>query len=178
MPFADGGNLFQEEIPPHSTMAKPQWVIEALRENPRQRFWQFYFRSPETKTGCVVRAILPDQLIPILEEYLNHHRKILLGRRDPLTLLLSMNGNPLTAIAFEDAVAATTLKYASRAVNPHLMRDIFTVQWLQEHPEDFLTASKNLWHRNIQTTLQIYGANFDESYAARRVEEWLKQRKK
>jgi hypothetical protein len=172
MPFADGGNLFQEEIPPHSTMSKPQWVRDALRDNPRQRFWQFYFRGPETKTGCVVRAILPEQLVPILEAYLERHRGILLGgRRDPFTLLLTIKGNPLTSIAFDDVVWSATLKYADRAVNPHLIRDIFTVQWLEEHPEDFLTASKNLWHRNIQTTLQIYGANFDESHAARRVEE-------
>ena len=129
MPFADGGNLFQEEVPLHSTMSKPQWVIEALRDNQRQRFWQFHFRSLETKTGCVVRAILPKQLVPILEEYLNEHRKVLLGgRRDPFTLLLSINGKALDAIGLENVVGSLSLRFAGHAVNPHLMRDIFTVQ--------------------------------------------------
>jgi len=49
---------------------------------------------------------------------------------------------------------------------------------LEHHPEDFLTLSKILWHRNIKTTLQIYGANFDESHGARRVEQWLDARRK
>ena len=63
---------------------KPSWVEAALQENPRQRFWQFYFRSPETKTGIVVRALLPQQLVPALEEYIDSYRMVLLGERpDP-----------------------------------------------------------------------------------------------
>jgi hypothetical protein len=44
---------------------------------------------------------------------------------------------------------------------------------LESHPEDYLTLSKILWHRNVQTTLGIYGAQFDGSNGVRRVDEWL-----
>ena len=64
-----------------------------------------------------------------------------------------------------------------RQVNPHVFRDIFDVQSLQDHPEDYLTLSKILWHRDINTTPQIYGAGLDESHGARRVEQWLDERK-
>src|SRR5579859_7910492 len=70
------------------------------------------------------------------------------------------------------------MRYTGRRVNPHLLRDIFAVKWLEDHPEDYLTLSKILWHRNIQTTLQIYGAGFDESHGARRVDDWREQRRK
>jgi integrase len=59
----------------------------------------------------------------------------------------------------------------------HLFRDIFAVKWLEQNPEDYLTLSKLLWHRNIRTTLRIYGRNFDESYGVRRAEEWLEKRR-
>ena len=56
-----------------------------------------------------------------------------------------------------------TAHYAGRRATPHLFRDIFAVKYLEERPEDYLTLSKILWHRNIQNTLRIYGARFDES---------------
>jgi integrase len=69
-----------------------------------------------------------------------------------------------------------TARYAGRRVTPHLFRDIFAVKYLEDRPEDYLTLSKVLWHSNVQTTLGVYGAKFDESHGARRVDEWLDQR--
>ena len=179
MPFADGGNLYKEEIPAHCRMARSPWVEEALRANPRERFWQFHFRSHETKTGCVVRAILPRQLVPPLEEYIARHRGVLLGEhRDPGTLFFSRRGHPFSRGAILRMVGDLTMKYGKVRVNPHLIRDIFAVKWLQDHPEDYVTVMKILWHRNIQTTLRFYGAGFDESHAAVRVEEWQDRRKR
>jgi hypothetical protein len=37
-----------------------------------------------------------------------------------------------------------------------------------QHPEDYLTVSKKLWHKNIQTTLRSYGTN---SMSRRRIAE-------
>ena len=177
--FADGGNLFKEVIPAHSTMAKSPWVQERLRLNPDETFWQFHFRPEETKTGNRVRAILPRQLVGPLEEYLAYHRPFLLsGAEDPHTLFLNLHGHPWSSTRVQQIVEHLTFRYVGRRVNPHLFRDIFAVQWLDEHPEDYLTLSKILWHSNIQTTLRIYGRNFDESHGARRVEEWLDARKK
>lgn len=178
-PFAKGGNLAKEEIPVLSRMSKPMWVEAALQKNPHEKFWQFCFRPHETKTGWAVRAFLPQQLVQPLEEYLTSHRKVLLGENeDPGTLFFTRLGHPLSETGMLKLVGNLTMKYAGRRVNPHLMRDIYAVKWLEDHPEDYLTLSKILWHRNIQTTLQVYGAGFDESHGARRVDEWLEQRQK
>jgi len=85
---AAGGNLFKEELS-SGTIAKPEWVEEALKAKPHEKFWQFYFRPEETKTGHSVHATLPKQLVPILEEYLQFHRSVLVGASDPGVLFVS-----------------------------------------------------------------------------------------
>ena len=65
------------------------------------------------------------------------------------------------------------MRYVDRSLNPHIYRDIFAYHWLDQHPHDYLTLSKILWHRNIKETIDTYGSEFDESHAVVRVEEWL-----
>jgi integrase len=171
-----GGNLFKERISPMATVAKPKWVEEALRTNPDQEFWQFRFGSDETKNGDQVHAILPKQLIGLLEQYLEVHRPLLVNGVDPGTLFLNNGGRSYSEVTIEVTIGRLTAHYAGRRVTPHLFRDIFAVKYLEECPEDYLTLSKILWHRDIQTTLRIYGARFDESHGVRRVEQWLDDR--
>ena len=166
-------NLFKAEIEQWDTVAKPTWVAEKLRLNPREQFWQYHFREDETKTAREVRSILPRRLVPLLEEYLDHHRPLLIKGDDPGTLFVNRDGVPLTDHRMVSLVSRLTLRHAGRRVTPHIFRDIWAYWWLASHPEDYLTVSKKLWHRNIQTTLRIYGCKFDESQADCRVEEWL-----
>jgi integrase len=170
---AAGRNLFRGEIPPLVNIAVPGWVQRELNANPRQQFWQFYFRTDETKTGNEVRGIVPRRLVALLEDYLQHHRPRLLQGRDTATLFLNRKGTALTGTQLGLLISNLTLRYSGRRVTPHLFRDIFAFKWLEDHPEDYLTVSRALWHTNIETTLQVYGRRFDESHALRRVEEWL-----
>lgn len=157
-------------------MKKSPWVEEALRANPAEAFWQFYFRSHETKTEYVPRALLPVQLVTRLEEYVSRYRGILLGTRpDPGTLFFSRSGRPYDRKALTRIVGDITMKYGKVRVNSHLFRDIWAVKWLDDHPEDYLTVMKVLWHRKIDTSLK-YAAGFDESHAAVRLEEWHTRR--
>jgi integrase len=173
-----GGNLFFEEISPVATLAKPKWVEEALKDNLNQKFWQFRFGPDETKNGHEVHAILPRQLVVLLEDYLKVHRPVLVNGQDPGTLFLNDEGRRYSRVSIPIRIGRLTAHYAGRRVTPHLFRDIFAVKYLEEHPEDYLTLSKILWHRDLQTTLKVYGARFDESHGCRRVEEWLDKRKK
>ena len=172
----DGGNLFKAPISQAATVAKPRWVDDAVRKDPREAFWQFFFRAEETKTAHQVHAVIPRQLISVLEEYLERYRPLLVNGKDPQTVFLNDFGQPLSSEGVFMIVGNITRRFAGRRVNPHLFRDILAVRWLEDHPEDYLTVSKILWHRNIQTTLRIYGRNFDESHGVRRMEEWLDQR--
>jgi integrase len=166
-------NLFKEELPPLVTFAIPGWAENLLKSNPNEQLWQFRFSEDGTKMGNQVRSVLPRRLVPLLEEYLQHHRPALLNGLDPGTLFLNRSGGHLTPKIAIDYITSMTLRYVSKKVNPHLFRDIFAFFWLDAHPEDYLTLSKMLWHKNINTTLRRYGRRFDESHGLRKVEEWL-----
>lgn len=173
---SDGANLFKAEIERWDSVAQPKWVEDELRSNPRVKFWQYHFREDQTKNGREVRSILPRRLVPLLEEYLEQARPLLLNGTDPGTLFLNEDGARFKENTIIALVSKLTLRYGGRRVTPHIFRDIWAYWWLSSHPEDYLTVSKKLWHRNIQTTLRIYGCKFDESQADCRVEEWLESK--
>jgi hypothetical protein len=175
--FASGGNLSKEEVLPQ--MARSTEVEQVLKTNPRALLWQFYFRPDETKNGRAVRGILPRQLVPALEEYIQRYRGVLVGNRpDPGTLFVGYWGSPMISNDVSRVVGDLTHKYTGRRVNPHLCRDVYATQYLDERPESYLQLSKILWHWDPNTTTKIYGAGYDESHGARSAEEWLDKRKK
>jgi integrase len=143
------------------------------------RDWRGYWaggqrwREDETKTGHNARGILPQRLIPLLEEYLAVHRPRLLGGKNPGTLFVNDDGEAIDYQIMTYHISEIVLKHSGRRMTPHLFRDAFAYAYLAEHPEDFLTLSKILWHANVKYTLSVYGRNFDESNGARRVDEWL-----
>lgn len=169
-------NLFYGKIPPYRGIDKPDWVKQQEQQDPAAEFWQFRFSIDETKTGIDVNALLPRQLIGPLEEYLSQFRHLLLRGTDPGTLFVNRVGNAMKADDVRFLVSTRTMQYGGRRVTPHLFRDIVAYAYLKEHPEDFLTLSKMLWHSNINTTIEIYGGRFNESSGVRAMESWLDQR--
>jgi hypothetical protein len=170
-------NIFKDVIPPFSELKKPDWVLEEEKNNPSSQFWQFRFKSHETKNGSAVHALLPKQLVPLLQDYLTEYRPYLLRGSDCNTLFVNRRGGASDSIFMSHIVRELTLRYADRQVTPHRFRDIVAYAWLDAHPEDYLRLSKLLWHRNVSTTIQIYGARFNESNGVCAMEAWLDERK-
>jgi hypothetical protein len=168
-----GGNIFKEEISPRSRIAMPRSAAQALEGNPHQKIWQFHFRPEETKAGRAVQAVVPKQLVPLLEEYVDVHRPILVGNNNPRTLFVNDHGRPFETSSLRVRVRNLTARYAGKIVTPHQFRHAFAFKWLKDHPEDYLTLSKHLWHCDLKVTIRVYGRDFDESYAACRVEDWF-----
>jgi integrase len=166
-------NLFKGKVPLFSDIEKPAWVRQEEEANPNAEFWMIRFNSNETKTKNEPQLFLPRQLIEPLEEYLEEFRPLLVGEKDPGTLFTNGAGNPLSTLELIRIVSQLTLRYGGRRVTPHLLRDAFAYKWLKEHPADFLTVSKALWHSNINTTIKVYGSRFNESSATCAVEAWL-----
>ncbi|MDR5726232.1 MAG: tyrosine-type recombinase/integrase [Terriglobia bacterium] len=169
-------NLFKDKIPPFSEIDKPAWVVQEEAANPNAEFWQFRFSSNETKTHIAVNALLPRQLIGPLEQYLTEFRPHLLAGRNAETLLLNQAGKPMRADQVEKVIGHWTLRYAGVRTTPHLFRDAVAFRWLKEHPKDYLTLSKMLWHKSPQMVIQTYGARFNESSGVCAMEAWLDQR--
>lgn len=169
-------NLHKGPVPLITTIDMPRWAAEERKKKPGAEFWQFHFSEEETKTGCVVDALLPRQLIGLLEDYLDNHRNHLLADHDPGTLFLNRSGKPMSIQQVDDAVCNATLKYAGRRVTPHPFRDMVAFAWLKDHPQDYLTLSKLLWHANPNEVIKTYGSLFNESSGVCRMESWLEER--
>jgi integrase len=169
-------NLFKAKIPPFSDIDKPEWVLDEEQRNPNAEFWQFRFSPAETKMKNSVHALLHRQLVEPLEEYLSEFRPQLLRGADPGTLFVNQAGNAIDLIQMTHLVSGLVVRYAGRRVTPHLFRDIVAFTWLKEHPKDYLTLSKILWHMKLSTTIEIYGSRFNESSGVRSMESWLDER--
>ena len=166
-------NLFRAPVSKTATITKPDWLVREEQEKDAVEVWQVRFVPSETKTHHDVHCVLPNRLVPLLEEYLNVYRPVLVSNNDSGTLFVSEAGTALTTCQVRLITASHTLKYCGKTVTPHLFRDIFAYMWLELAPEDYLTLSKLLWHRNINTTINIYGKRFNESTALCRMERLL-----
>jgi integrase len=169
-------NLYKGKIEPFSEIDKPKWVQEEERRNSTAEFWQFHFDADETKMKIEVDALLPRQLIGPLEEFLQKFRGRLIHGVDPGTLFVNQAGKPLTKSLVGQIVSTLTLRHGGRRVSPHPFRDIVAFTWLKEHPEDYLTLSKMLWHKNPQMVIEVYGSRFNESSGVCAMESWLEER--
>lgn len=174
----DKPNLFKAPIGPFSMSTQPSWVAEKNLALPGTSFWQIHFDPSETKTKNEVNVFLPAELVPVLEEYLAIHRPVLVGKSDPETLFVSSSGQPMHVNQMISLVTKLASEHTGVRVTPHLYRDIVAYEWLRVHPEDYLTVSKLLWHRNLNTTLKIYGRRFDESTGVARMDDWRASRSK
>jgi hypothetical protein len=169
-------NLFKGKISPFSDIDKPDWVKQDERNNPGAEFWQFSFSPDETKTGIDVHALLPRQLIGLLEEYMEEFRPHLLRGANAVTLFVNRAGRPMSDTQVGAAVSALTLRHGGRRVTPHLFRDIVSFAWLKAHPKDYLTLSKMLWHSSPALVISTYGSQFNESSGVCAMESWLEER--
>jgi hypothetical protein len=169
-------NLFKASVPPLSDIKLPEWAVREHRDNPDKQFWQFRFSEDETKTGCAVHVLLPRQLIQPLEEYLREFRGDLLTGADPDTLFLNEAGNPMSLNQVTGTVATQTLRFGGRRVTPHLFRDVASYAWLEDHPENYLTLSKMLWHASPKEVIETYGGRFNVSNGVCSMEAWLDER--
>ena len=170
-------NIFRDRLDRYtSQVVKPEWVNEELAQNPDATFWVIHFRPHETKAKNEVRAVLSRRLASMLEEYVVQYRPVLVGDVDEHTVFLNRAGRPMNVRQVNTLVGNLTMRYLGRRTTPHLCRDSFANNWLDLHPEDYLTVSKALWHSNIQTTLKYYGRFFNESSAMKKIEEWLDAR--
>jgi integrase len=166
-------NLFKAPIRQYCTATKPLWVSEQMRLSPEASFWQVRFAPHETKMKHSVQMFLPAELVLLLENYLATHRPVLVrSREDAGTLFVNHKGKPMNVGQMRNLVKKLASQHAGVPVTPHIYRDIVAFEWLQTHPEDYLTISKVLWHRNINTTIRVYGHRFDESTGIARMDDW------
>lgn len=175
----DHKNLFLGSIQKHSSQTKPKWLEAQGTLDGNEQIWQIYFLKDETKSKNTVSAILPAELAKLLDEYLTHRGALVpADRPDPGTLFLTVKGKAFNDHNIRDVIKELASRHAGVAVNPHLFRDIVAHEWLQKHPDDYLTISKILWHKTLEYTLKVYCSRFNESTGIARMDDWRASRVK
>ncbi len=157
-------------------MDLPDWVIELQKHDPEAEVWVFSFSKDETKADRPVRAVVPRHLVKLLLEFRDVYRPILACDSNPRTLFVNQKGGAMKAQQIEEAVEEATLRYAGKAVNPHLFRDIYALEFLKCHNADYLTLAKILWHKNHLVTVLTYSWMYDESVGTNAAGEWSEER--
>jgi len=178
----DGGphpNLYRAPISKHSSASQPGWLVTQEKNHPGTPVWQIYFSKDETKSKNEARGFLPYELATLVDEYLSHRAALIpSGKADPGTLFVNEKGDAMTSGAMRTLVESLAATYAGKVVNPHLFRDIVAYEWLEHHPQDYLTLSKLLWHKTVDQTLKVYGSRFNESTGIARMDDWRASRRR
>jgi hypothetical protein len=171
-------NVFKGQLSAN-VITVPAWAAEELRRDPAAEFWQVSFSRVENG-GSAIHALLPMDVVPLLEEYLSLHRPCLAGYNDCGKLFLNQRGGPLSADQLTALVGKLTGRFANCRISPATIRISFAFQWLTENPNDYPTLSQLLRHADVSTTVRMFGipsyrlSVFD---AMCKVEDWAQHRK-
>lgn len=176
--FGAAANIFKAK-PSIDAIDLPEWAAEELRRNPAAELWHVGFTRTET-CGSAIHALLPKNVVPLLEEYLSLHRPRLAGGNDCDKLFLNKRGGPLSYHQLTVLVGELTGRFANRQIIPAAIRLSFAFKWLSENPNDYFTLSCLLGHKDVRTTIRLFWVPtyLSVSGAMRKFEDWAQRMSK
>jgi integrase len=115
--------------------------------------WQLSFSGDELKIGerqgrantydVDLSDDRPD-FIPVLEEFLQVHRRRLPGSATSPFLFLTYHGRQFNEQAVGGELSSIVSRYTGQRFYPHLIRTIWATEYLEDHPGDFATVAEML----------------------------------
>jgi hypothetical protein len=160
-------NIFYDEI--------PEDVLRDLKLSPEEQrmfaadqahaVWLCHFVEAETKGSKEIWERLDLELVEPLKEYVDVHRPVLV-RRGPgsASLFVSNSGRQMSKNRMASLLAELSLRYISKRLSPHIVRDIVTENALANGCT-FEQIQAMLWHILAKST-QRYLSGFNASHAA------------
>ena len=130
----------------------------------------------ECKTGQPIETFVPDELCPWLEEFLEIHRPILLGRQTSDYLWINAAGEPYRPGSLSQRIAKLTRGLFGVSISPHLFRDCAATSIATDDPEHVMIIASILGHTTLRTAENHYnharcleaGRRFQKSIKDRR----------
>lgn len=126
--------------------------------------WYLEYGSDEMKNNDSFRISFPKDLVPLLEDYLENYRKNIFAGPSCEWVFPSPNGTHICASTVQRIVTNNTKRILNKHIYPHLMRDI-AAYWYINETRDYLTVSKLLGHKDINTTIKLYSNFFPDDAA-------------
>jgi len=123
------------------------------------------FDGEEMKNGYPFEIPFPDDLVPLLEDYLTNYRITLNNGFANDFLFPAPHGTHICDRTVQTIVGRHAMRVLGKKLTPHLIRDC-VAHWLtKQNPDNILMVSRLLGHRDIQTTINIY-CNIEPTDAA------------
>jgi hypothetical protein len=164
-----------------------QWAPTSL-ENGQNLYrkngvWRLRFQGSELKIATVRGEVhslgyeFPDDLVDLLEEWLNKWRPILVaqqksedkwkerGETGQEFVFLNLSGRPLETGQVTRAFEMATFKFTGVSVNPHTIRSIFATEYIKA-THNFIDAAYMLGD-DVKTVLENYARLLDEECGKR-----------
>jgi site-specific recombinase XerD len=135
-------------------------IDENLRKDAGK--WHIIFRGEQLKVALkrgesnVFDLPFPDTLVPVLEEYLNVWRPILVGKAGHPSpyVFLSRYGTPFSPKSLRETTQNIVYRYTSKYWHPHIVRTIWATEWIR-NGSDFYTAAIML-NDTLETVIKRY----------------------
>jgi integrase/recombinase XerD len=123
--------------------------------------WWVELPAQETKTGQAQQFPFPDELVPGLDRYLQHHRPVLLGlgqrQATPVTALwVSKHGTHMGYAAVGHQVSQRTAAAFGKSLSPHLFRDCTATTIAISAPQHIGIVKPLLGHTTLATSERHY----------------------
>ena len=127
----------------------------------------------ETKTHAPLTLEMPEELIGLLDLFVEKHRPLLPGADGPY-LFPGENGGPRSYSAIRDAVGVHVGKLTGITISPHLYRHAVAKIVVERRPELAFDVSRRLGHKKMNTTYQSY-LGTETPAASRRINHLLQE---
>ncbi|HVS08811.1 MAG TPA: site-specific integrase, partial [Planctomycetota bacterium] len=118
--------------------------------------WHLRFNVHETKTAQPIHLVLPRELDPFLDVYLDEGRPKIPGTADGAHVWPACKGRPMAEGTIYAAVRKRSRELLGVALNPHAFRGIAATFLAESTPADALHARPLLGHRQGETTERYY----------------------
>lgn len=110
----------------------------------------------ETKSGAPIEQPMPEDLVNLLEEYLEFHRPVLLKGRTDDHLWVGQGGRPFRPKHFSMRISKVTERSLGIAISPHLFRDSLATTVAIADPDHVRIIPLMLGHSTPLTGEEYY----------------------
>ena len=138
--------------------------------------WRIAIPADEVKNEQPIDCVLNAESSGLLATYVTRFRPVL--QVAPSTaLFISQSGRRKGEHALSRQFAAFIKRELGLTINPHLMRHLAALTYLEDCPGDYETVRQLLAHRQIATTITFYAAGAETTSALARYDDVLARRR-
>lgn len=118
--------------------------------------FHLHFREEDMKDKQARDFSLPSALVAPMQNYLTHHRPVLLGGGKSISLWISQYGDPITPDGLSRELPKVTKRHLGVALRPHAFRHVAATSIAEIDPEHVNIIKDTLGHATLEMAEKHY----------------------